>query len=243
MNINTYHRLLCGFVVLSCVHAFCTPVTYADSINYDSDTNTAFMTIDEPFEGTANLALRFGGTLQESLKFNRTTDRFVFSNDLYVIGSVDAFTTLSGASVVTRNLVGSQNATTGSILVSRTGNAPEWKSPTSTMVWYLDGTLAVGGKQGAIVNMPFGMTVTDIDIRMNGAPTGAAVIVDIKENNTTIFSTKPQVSDGATSEAGTHVFSDTDLAQDSTITFDVNQVGSTFAGSGMTVMLKGIRKY
>lgn len=231
------------FIIITLLLSLFGQTTYANSINYDSETNTSFLTIDEPFGGTTNLALRFGGTLQEYLKFNLETDRFVFSNDLYVIGSIDALTTLSGASVVTRNLVGSQNATSGSILVSRTGNTPEWKTSTSTLVWYLEGDLVTGANQGATVTMPFGMTVTGIDLHVKTAPTGAALIVDINENGSTMYSTRPQISDGATTEAGTEVLSDTDLAAGSVITLDIDQVGSTVAGSSITVELHGVRKY
>lgn len=219
------------------------PMAHATSINYEEETNTAFMTIDEPYGGTANLALRFGGDLGEFLKFNRTTDRFVFSNDLYVIGNIDAFGTLSGSALVARNLQGSQSAASGSVLVSRTGNAPEWKTPTTTLVWYIDGALSTGTDQSAAVTMPFGFTVTDIDLDAKTAPAGAALIVDINENGTTIYSTNPQINDSATTEAGTEVLSDTTLAAGSRITVDIDQIGSTTGGSSLTIMLHGVRRY
>jgi hypothetical protein len=111
------------------------------------------------------------------------------------------------------------------------------------MTWYLDGTVSTGVSQGAVVIMPFGMTVTDVDLKAKGIPTGAAFIVDINENGSTIFSTRPEIDAGQSREDGNHVISDTNIAEGSEVTVDVDQVGSTFAGSGVTVMLKGTRKY
>lgn len=157
--------------------------------------------------------------------------------------TIKATGTMSGASVFGYNLVNSQSATSGSVLVSRTTGVSEWKSPTGAMIWYIDGSLVTGTGKGAKVVMPYGMTLTDVDMRVDTAPTGAALIVDLNENGTTLFSTRPQISAGATSEAGTHAFSDTVLAAGSEVTLDIDQIGSSTPGADLTVILKGVRSY
>jgi|GEM_PF-2765794 len=151
--------------------------------------------------------------------------------------------TMSGAALQVNNINGSASAATGSIMIGQAAGSPIWKAPTSALVWYIDGTLAAATSQGATVVLPFGFTCTDIDLRVDTAPAGAALIVDINKAGDTIFSTRPQISDGQTSEAGTHAFSATDLPAGSVITLDIDQVGSGTAGSDLTVILKGTRKF
>ena len=91
--------------------------------------------------------------------------------------------------------------------------------------------------------MPLTVTLSSVSLNIKGTPTGAALIVDIRKDGTTIFSTKPQINSGATVGGSNAVLTTTTLSENAAITLDVNQVGSTFAGSGLTVMLKGVRKY
>lgn len=156
---------------------------------------------------------------------------------------LDVVGTISGATVLTRNLLNSTSATTGSVLVSRTAGTAEWKDPSGAMTWYIDGDIATGTSQSATVIMPFGMTLTDVDLAIKTAPTGQSLIVDINEDGSTLFSTRPEIDASAVREDGNHAFSDTSLAAGSSITIDIDQVGSGTAGNGLTIMLKGTRKY
>ena len=92
------------------------------------------------------------------------------------------------------------------------------------------------------VRMPFKMTLTAVRASVSTAPTGSTLIVDINENGTTIFSTKLSIDAGektSTTAASAAVISDAVLADDSEITFDIDQVGSTIAGAGLKVTLIG----
>ena len=131
----------------------------------------------------------------------------------------------------------------GQILTSQGTAAPLWMNPTSSLVWFLNGNLAVATSQGAIVTMPYGFTPTSVTLRATGAPTGAAVIVDLLEDGTTLFGTKPEIAASASTGGGNAVFSDTNIAAGSEVRLDITQVGSTFSGSGLTVLLNGTRKY
>ena len=171
------------------------------------------------------------------------------ANDRVGIGTsspgaeLDVIGTISGSSLNVGDINGSLAVNTGSIMISRDEGPPEWKTPTSGMMWYIDGTLSTGTDQSAIVIMPFGMTLTDVDLKVKTAPTDSAIIIDINEEGTTLFSTNPEIDAGTTREDNNHVFSDTTLAVGSEITIDIDQVGSGTAGSSISIILKGTRHY
>jgi hypothetical protein len=102
--------------------------------------------------------------------------------------------------------------------------------------------LTTGAK--ASFNMPFAMTLTGVKANVNTAPTGATIIVDINEAGSTILSTKLSIDASeltSTSAASAAVISDTALANDAFITFDIDQIGSSTAGKGLKVTLYGYR--
>jgi hypothetical protein len=92
--------------------------------------------------------------------------------------------------------------------------------------------------------VPYGFTLTDVRCSVNTAPTGSTIIVDINESGSTILSTKLSidVSETTSTTAATPpVISDTSLADDSIIAIDIDQIGSTVAGTGLKVVLIGTR--
>lgn len=94
------------------------------------------------------------------------------------------------------------------------------------------------------IRAPFAMTLTAVRASVNVAPTGATVIVDINEGGSTILSTKLSIDASektSTTAASAAVISDTAIADDAEITFDIDQVGSTIAGAGLKVTLIGYR--
>jgi len=170
---------------------------------------------------------------------------------LEVVGTISGSQLRMGNATTSGSIVYSSGSTlmatakgaSGQILLSQGTAAPIWLNTASAMVWYIDGTLATGASQGATVVMPYGFTCTDVDLRVDTAPVGANLIVDINKGGATIFSTNPEIDDGATAEDGNHAFSTTDLSAGSVITLDIDQIGSGTAGSDLTVILKGTRKY
>jgi hypothetical protein len=88
--------------------------------------------------------------------------------------------------------------------------------------------------------MPWAATLTAVRLSVNTAPTGSALIVDVNEGGTTVFSTRPQIDISARTSVGstvTPVISDSALAADAEITVDIDQVGSTIKGRGLKVAL------
>jgi hypothetical protein len=92
--------------------------------------------------------------------------------------------------------------------------------------------------------MPYAMTLSSVRASVNTAPTGSTLIVDINEGGSTILSTKLSIDASeltSTTAATAAVISDTALADDAEVTIDIDQIGSTIAGKGLKVVLKGVR--
>jgi hypothetical protein len=92
--------------------------------------------------------------------------------------------------------------------------------------------------------MPFPMFVTSVRASVNTAPTGSTIIVDVNEDGVTLFSTRLSIDAGeksSTTAASQSVIDNGLLAEDSEITVDIDQVGSTVPGKGLKLWLQGIR--
>ena len=90
--------------------------------------------------------------------------------------------------------------------------------------------------------MPYGFTLTGVKASVTTAPVGSTIIVDINESATTILSTKLTIDASektSTTAASAAVISDSALADDSEITIDIDQVGSSTAGAGLKIYLIG----
>ena len=90
-------------------------VPLAQAITYDSTLTEFFETIDDygQASGSDSIGIRFGGTLQESLRFNQTSGVFEFSDDLWVRGTMSgaALTVMGGSSYILGNtMIGSSGA-------------------------------------------------------------------------------------------------------------------------------------
>ncbi len=193
-----------------------------------------------------------GGTLTGALTIqNGNTHIPTLSTMLNVRGTISGAMlragnmTVSGAVVYSsgNTLMQTAKGLSGQLLIAQGTNAPKWATPVGGMMWYFDGTQAVATSKGPQITMPFGLIVESISLSAKGAPTGAALIMDINKDGVSIFSTRPQIDADAVTGGGAAVFSTTVIPVNSVLTLDVDQIGSTFAGSGITVMLKGTRQY
>ena len=88
--------------------------------------------------------------------------------------------------------------------------------------------------------MPSAGSITGDQGAIETAPTGAALILDIEKNGTTVYSSKPQFAAGSsTYTAGTLKTDGTeDFAAGDVLTFKITQVGSTEPGEGLTFTLE-----
>ena len=92
--------------------------------------------------------------------------------------------------------------------------------------------------------LPHAMTLTGVRSSLTTAPTGSTFIVDIFENGTSVLGTKLSIDAGektSTTASSAATITDSNLADDSEITVDITQIGSTIAGAGLKVTLIGTR--
>lgn len=81
--------------------------------------------------------------------------------------------------------------------------------------------------------------IQDIGMYASDAPTGAALQFDLKLNGgSSIFSTKPEIDAGSTSDDGNHVISTTSISAGDRLTPSITQIGSTNPGQGLVVVIK-----
>ncbi|MEM1343860.1 MAG: DUF2793 domain-containing protein [Pseudomonadota bacterium] len=103
--------------------------------------------------------------------------------------------------------------------------------------------LAVGAA-AITFRMPYAMTLTEVRANVVSAPVGAALQVDINQGANSVLTTVVSIDDGEkTSQSGQTppIIATSALLDDAEITVDIDQVGSTTAGAGLKVLLKGLR--
>jgi hypothetical protein len=118
------------------------------------------------------------------------------------------------------------------------GNHTHAASPRQTQMWAWDGTAQVLVGTGRWYNRTgVALTVQGVWIAAGVAPTGANIIADVNVNGTTIFTTqgnRPAVTAGT--NGGVLATPDvTSITDGQYITVDIDQVGSSTVGSGITV--------
>lgn len=96
----------------------------------------------------------------------------------------------------------------------------------------------------AYFRAPYAFTVTEVRASLFTAQTAGSIFtVDINESGTTILSTKLTIDNNentSTTAATPPVISDTAIADDASISIDVDQIGTSGA-SGLIVLIKGYR--
>jgi hypothetical protein len=103
------------------------------------------------------------------------------------------------------------------------------------------GALTVG--TGATDFMfPYAVTILGVSASLTTAPTGASVIIDVDKNGTTIFTNqanRPTIAASATATASEVTNMDvTSFAAGDKIRVNIDQIGSTIAGSDLTVVIR-----
>lgn len=89
---------------------------------------------------------------------------------------------------------------------------------------------------------PYQISITSVRISVNSAPSGSSIIVDVKNNGTSIFSSKPQIPSGALTSVGSPnpgVFSNNIINDNQPVSISVDQIGSISAGTGLKIWIIG----
>jgi len=107
-------------------------------------------------------------------------------------------------------------------------------------------TALTAGAAKVTFRAPVGFRLTSVSASVTVAPTGSALVIDINNGADSVLSTKLSIdaSDKSSATAATAAVinaSFRDFAQDAEITIDVDQIGSTVAGAGLKVILRGTR--
>ena len=104
---------------------------------------------------------------------------------------------------------------------------------------YLSGVLSVKVWEIEWV-APVDFTIKNVTGRVNTAPTGAALICDVRVDGNSIFSSQAEmVNIAAAANQDTSATKDHAVTAGEIITFEIEQIGSAVAGSDLTIMLNG----
>lgn len=128
------------------------------------------------------------------------------------------------------------------VCLDATAGAAVWKevggSGPGICMLTVSSVLALGSNPLRVYN-PTGAVknIVKVFIAVDTAPVGAAIIVDVHKNGTTIFTTqsnRPQISDGSNTGVTTSI--DTPTWNDGEyLTLDIDQIGSSIPGSNLSV--------
>ena len=107
-----------------------------------------------------------------------------------------------------------------------------------------EGTSLTAGAGKVTFRMPYAMTLLDIRASVTVAPTDADLIVDVNEGGASILDSNKLTIDAtektSTTSSAPVGIADDALADDTEITIDIDQIGSTLAGAGLKVYLIGV---
>jgi len=138
------------------------------------------------------------------------------------------------------NLIGAFSSTAG-------GGESPYKRTTSFVIACSDESTALTTGSAKISwRMPYAYTLLagegGLRASCNQAPTGAILTIDVNESGSTIMdSTKLTIAIGSTTSVGgtAPVLTDVSLADNALMTIDIDQIGSSNAGTGLKVYLIG----
>ena len=157
---------------------------------------------------------------------------------------------VAGKSPTTSDIAAGESA------VNHTDKKLYFRNPSTDEIWTFPSPIEIGlacsdettalttGTAKVTFRTPCAITLTAVRATVTTAPVGSTLIVDINEGGSSILSTKLSIDASektSTTAATAAVISDSALADDSEITIDIDQVGSTTAGAGLKVWLIGTR--
>jgi hypothetical protein len=149
-------------------------------------------------------------------------------------GDIVAGTANDTAAVVTAG-------TNGQMLTAQSGQSAglQWATVWTHQTWSKSGTLTTSTGALKWYNRT-GRTLTfdSVSLAVGTAPTGAAILVDVNVDGTTIYATqgnRPTIAISGTSSDNTTAPDTTTIADNHYLTVDVDQIGSTVAGADLTI--------
>ena len=124
------------------------------------------------------------------------------------------------------------------------GNKYDYNSTSFVIACSDETTDLTTGDDKAQIRLPFQFELTSISANVNTAPTGSTISVQVQEDGSDILSTPITIDISETTSATAAVppvISDSTLASNSIISVDLDQIGSSTAGTGLKINLIGYR--
>lgn len=109
-------------------------------------------------------------------------------------------------------------------------------------VFRISGALSVATNVAAYWQAPYNLRIDEVRCHVGTAPTGAAILVDVNDDGTTVFTTqgnRPSIAAAGTDATSGAADGGTSVVKDSVMTIDVDQIGSGTAGSDLYVSIRG----
>lgn len=194
---------------------------------------------------SAGTGLTGGGDLTANrsfaVNFGTTSGTVTQGNDSRIAGAEQ--TTNKGVANGYASLDSGGKLPTGQLPTHASTHAPAGSDPITPRLM-----LPTFTKNGVLftdtgtLRLPIDASYTIIGVRLmvGTAPTGASVIVDVNKNGTTIFTTqanRPTIAVSANAGGPGATPNVTSLVAGDYLTVDIDQVGSTVAGSDLTVSI------
>lgn len=134
------------------------------------------------------------------------------------------------------------DGTTGKLVKNGTLTVPQLRTESIIIACSDENTALTAGTAKVTFRMPYAFTLTAVRASLKTAQSAGSIFtVDINENGTTILSTKLTIDNTektSTTAATAPVISDSSLADDSEITVDIDQIGTSGA-TGLKIVLIG----
>jgi len=105
-----------------------------------------------------------------------------------------------------------------------------------------DETTALTTGEKVVFYAPFAFALTSVEVCVTTAPTGSALTVDVESPaGTSLLSSVASISASAFTATGSVSGGTQSIAKGDRVSIDIDQVGSTIAGTGLKVTLIGTR--
>lgn len=203
---------------------------------------------------TSALPVNQGGT-------GSTTQNFVDLTSSQSIGGTKTFTVApvvpSGAfpesavanlvsDLASKEATANKGVANGYASLDSSGKVPVGQLPSTTVtrthVFSNTGTLSAGGGTHRLYNdSGSSWTIQGVRASVGTAPTGASILIDVNVNGTTIFTNqanRPTIAASANTSGKVTNMDVTTVADGSYMTVDIDQTGSTVAGSNLTLQVE-----
>ena len=194
------------------------------------DTYTTFKNVSSTFLTSE--------TDSQTLSFDDLTKDLSISNGNTI--SLSALISLTAVDTEVRDLTANWQDTFTNVQ----SNSADWKLADFIVTCSDETSNLVTSVSSFTFRAPFEMILDSVRASVTTAPSGSDIIIDVLQNNSSIFSTLLTIDEEqntSTTSVTPAVISTSDLIDDAKIVVAINQVGSIDPGTGLKLTFKGYR--